>query len=420
MRVIAVLIILLELVTVVVCNVLFFGAGKSVSERTYRVESHRLAREIQKQLEEKSDSPSDIPNKEIQAVIDSLDLSSYETIISVSLFDTMSISRYDYVVEETCGHLFRMEYEVPVDKRPVIFMNVGLGFMLLFTIILLVYVDRRISRPFVRMSDYADELAKGNLSTPVNQEKSRHFGRFLWGMDRLREQLETDREKEHEYMKERKTLLLSLSHDIKTPLSAIELYNKALSSGLYDTEEKRNDAYAGIEKNVADLKRYVDEITAASRQDFMVLDVKEGAFYLDEVLAQIETYYSNRFAVLHTQFEITDHGNPILKGDIDRVEEVFQNLLENAIKYGDGRRVWIDFSTEEDAQLIHVHNTGEGLPEGEEIHVFDSFYRGSNAEGKKGSGLGLYISRELIRKMDGEIYLEPGEGFSAVVVLRRA
>ena len=152
----------------------------------------------------------------------------------------------------------------------------------------------------------------------------------------------------------------------------------------------------------------------------MVLEVREGAFYLDEALEQIETFYRERFSVIHTQFSIEEQSNPLLKGDIDRVVEVFQNLLENAIKYGDGRRVWIDFSTEEDAQLIHVHNSGDGLPEGEEVHVFDSFYRGSNAEGQKDSGLGLYISRELMRKMDGEVFIEPGEGFTAVVVLRRA
>ena len=239
-------------------------------------------------------------------------------------------------------------------------------------------------------------------------------------MDRLRDRLEADREREHEYMKERKTLLLSLSHDIKTPLAAIELYNKALSTGLYDTEEKRKSAYDGIEKNIGDLRRYIDEITTASRQDFISLTVRDGEFYLDEVMEQIETYYKERFVTLHTQFEISNHGNPLLKGDEDRVVEVFQNILENAIKYGDGRRVWVDFSTEEDAELIHVHNSGDPLPDGEEVHVFDSFYRGSNAEGKKGSGLGLYISRELMRRMDGEIYIESGEGFTAVVVLRRA
>ena len=358
LRIVSIGIILFELILVVICNVLFFREDGKSTGKPYRVEAHRVAQEISKNAEK---AGTDITDAQWQQVIDATDLSGYETIKAVKPFDVSESSSYDYVVEEAAGRMLRVEYEVKADKRLLVLMNVGFGGMLLFTIVLLIYVDRRISRPFVRMSDYANELAKGNLSAPMNQEKSRHFGRFLWGMDRLREQLETDREKEHEYMKERKTLLLSLSHDIKTPLAAIELYNKALSSGLYDTEEKQKEAYAGIEKNVGDLKRYVDEITEASRQDFMVLEVREGAFYLDEALEQIETFYRERFSVIHTQFSIEEHSNPLLKGDIDRVVEVFQNLLENAIKYGDGRRVWIDFSTEEDAQLIHVHNSGEGF-----------------------------------------------------------
>ena len=440
LRWIAILILFVEIVSVVLSNILIFHSETpSGSGKGYRVEIKRAAEQLESALETKNpavmedesksegksgsetkETTEKISDTDVQAAIDQLDLSDYPAIREVALYQPADITNSDYRIEEVAGRLVRFDYEKPIENRSIIFMNIGFGLMFFITIVLLIYVDRRISRPFVRMSDYADELAKGNLTSPIDQEKSRHFGRFVWGMDRLRDRLEADREREHEYMKERKTLLLSLSHDIKTPLAAIELYNKALSTGLYDTEEKQRSAYDGIEKNIGDLRRYIDEITTASRQDFISLTVREGEFYLDEVMTQIETYYRERFATLHTQFEISNHGNPLLKGDEDRVVEAFQNILENAIKYGDGRRVWIDFSTEEDAELIHVHNSGEPLPDGEEVHVFDSFYRGSNAEGKKGSGLGLYISRELMRRMDGEIYIESGEGFTAVVVLRRA
>ena len=75
------------------------------------------------------------------------------------------------------------------------------------------------------MSNLAYELAKGNLSLPVKEENSKLFGRFLWGMDMLREKLEDNKARELEFQKEQKTLILSLSHDIKTPLSSIELYS---------------------------------------------------------------------------------------------------------------------------------------------------------------------------------------------------
>ena len=111
----------------------------------------------------------------------------------------------------------------------------------------------------------------------------------------------------------------------------------------------------------------------------------------------------------------------LVKGDKERVIEVLQNIMENAIKYGDGRQITIAFSEEEDCRLVSVVNTGSSIPESELVHIFDSFYRGSNADHVKGSGLGLYICRGLMHRMDGEVFAEQSEdGFLVTVVIRKA
>ena len=111
----------------------------------------------------------------------------------------------------------------------------------------------------------------------------------------------------------------------------------------------------------------------------------------------------------------------LVKGDKERVIEVLQNIMENAIKYGDGRQITIAFSEEEDCRLVSVVNTGSSIPEAELVHIFDSFYRGSNADHVKGSGLGLYICRGLMHRMDGEVFAEQSEdGFLVTVVIRKA
>ena len=111
----------------------------------------------------------------------------------------------------------------------------------------------------------------------------------------------------------------------------------------------------------------------------------------------------------------------LAKGDKERVIEVLQNIMENAIKYGDGRQITIAFSEEEDCRLVSVVNTGSSIPEAELVHIFDSFYRGSNADHVKGSGLGLYICRSLMHRMDGEVFAEQSEdGFLVTVVIRKA
>ena len=102
---------------------------------------------------------------------------------------------------------------------------------------------------------------------------------------------------------------------------------------------------------------------------------------------------------------------------IDRSIEVVQNVMENAIKYGDGKSVDISFSEEEGCMLITVSNSGCGISDSDLPHVFDSFWRGSNAEKQKGSGLGLYICRQLMNKMNGEIFAEIKDGFMCVTAV---
>ena len=98
--------------------------------------------------------------------------------------------------------------------------------------------------------------------------------------------------------------------------------------------------------------------------------------------------------------------NKLLRGDLSRSQEVLENLFENALKYGDGRRIEITFEEEDYCQLIHIFNSGDTVSDSELNHLFESFYRGGNRQGKPGNGLGLYICHELMMKMEGMIYAQ--------------
>lgn len=138
------------------------------------------------------------------------------------------------------------------------------------------------------------------------------------------------------------------------------------------------------------------------------------------MMQALKLYYKEKFADLHTDFQMESFADYLLYGDLDRAVEVGQNVLENAIKYGDGKYVHISFSEEEDHSLITIENSGDGLKEEELPHIFDAFYRGSNHAGVRGSGLGLYICKELLHKMDGDIYAKtPETGFAVTIVLRK-
>ncbi len=401
-------IVIIEILLILLGNALYVYENGSDSGRLYLVEAKRVIREIkERQLTEFE--------------IEAMNLKKYETIVDIREFVAGEVCANDYLVEEIEGKLFRIEYTTEKSYRALVYINMVLLVMVLVTVVVFLYVQNKVLKPFQNMSNLSYELAKGNLSMPIKEEKSKLFGRFLWGMDMLREKLEDNKEKELEFQKERKTLILSLSHDIKTPLSSIELYSKALAEDLYDTQEKRNEALRGIARNVKEIKGYVNEIVTASREDFLNLEVIMGEYYLSEVIQVIESYYRDKLAVMHTEFQVDEMWECLVKGDKNRLVEVLQNVMENAIKYGDGKWIRISIEEEEDCKLIHIDNSGCSLKREELSNLFDSFYRGGNSTGVKGSGLGLYICKTLMCKMDGEIYAQiSADTFSVTVVVRKA
>lgn len=399
---------IVEILLILSANTLYFYQNSDSDGRLYLVEARHVIKEIEEQKLEASE-------------IEAMSLNKYETIVGIREFAPGEVCDNEYLVEEIGGRLYRIEYAEERSSRLPLYINILLFGMMIVTNIVLVYVYTKVLKPFHNMSNLSYELAKGNLSMPVKEEKSKLFGRFLWGMDMLREKLEDNKAKELEFQKERKTLILSLSHDIKTPLSSIELYSKALQEDLYDTQEGKDEALQGIARNVKEIKGYVDEIVTASREDFLNLEVSMGEYYLSEVMKDTESYYKDKLSVIHTEFQVDEISECLVKGDKNRMVEVLQNVMENAIKYGDGKNICISFGEEEDCKLIQIENSGCNLKKEELPNLFDSFYRGSNSTGRKGNGLGLYICKTLMRKMDGEIFAGMKEDvFCVTIVVRKA
>ena len=397
---------------VIIAIAVIFAAANAIlltegneSGRPYLVEISRLTREIEKD----SRPITDIADCE------------YVTDISVpGDAEDFYNSDSDYVIREIGGELYRFDYnaEGGRDRTGIILtVNVILGIMAVMIICVMLYIRLRILRPFERLTDIPYELSKGNLTPPVKENKNRFFGRFIWGVDMLRENMEQQKERELNLQRDKKMLLLSLSHDIKTPLSAIKLYSKALSKGLYRSPEKQQEIAENINAKADEIERYVSEIITASREDFLSLEVRSGEFYLSELADKISIYYTEKLSLIKTDFTVGSYSDCLINGDIDRSTEVIQNVVENAIKYGDGKSIDISFSEEEDCILVTVRNSGCTLPAAELPHIFESFWRGENAGNEKGSGLGLYICRQLMRKMNGEIFAEIKEGFMFVTAV---
>ncbi|HRR76034.1 MAG TPA: HAMP domain-containing sensor histidine kinase [Ruminococcus sp.] len=399
-----VLIVLLIAAVIIAANI-FMKPEAAETSRVQNVEISRICSQI-----EAGDPP---------------DISGCEYVTSVEEYipgsGRLNTDR-NYAVREVGGRFYRFDYEQDTRAqscRTKRIMNIALLTVAALLMIVLLYIRQRIIRPFHKLSDMPYELSKGNPIAPVKENKNRFFGRFIWGMDMLREVLEDDKRKEIELRKEKHTLLLSLSHDIKTPLAAIKLYGAALSKGLYSDIEKQKEIAGKICKNADDAERFVSDIVKSSDENFLRLEVNNTEFYLSDVIEPVREQYYGQLSLCGTDFSIDKYSNCILCGDPDRCVEVLQNLIGNALKYGDGRSVNISFSDEDGCRLVTVRNSGNSLPEDEIVHIFECFRRGSNSSGKNGSGLGLYICRCLMTDMNGDIFAEIKDGDMLVTAVFR-
>ena len=425
--------ILVFIMLVAVANVVVYQQLNIEQNEAYRVVLNRIEQEIR--LSEKASagvSIEELNNENLLEIqqesgieiveIECLDIESSDGKYIAEWLNSEEKTHYIFSTESTLYKII-YRYGNKLQSDVLLYVN-GIAIILLIACIaVLLHIRKNILKPFFEFSDMPYQLAKGNLIKPLKENKNKYFGHFLWGMDLLREHMEESRQKELELQKEKKVLLISLSHDIKTPLNAISLYAKAISRNLYKDEKKKHEVAENIHTKVREIEGYIAEIVKASNEEFMNFEVTNGEFYSGEVLDFIEDYYTDKMQLNQIDFVIEEYTNCLLFGDKERVIEVLQNLIENAIKYGDGKRIQLKVVKSEEAYEILVCNTGCTMDKLELTHIFDSFYRGSNVGKQKGSGLGLFICRKLVHLMEGEILAdivenESGQVMQVKVILR--
>lgn len=304
----------------------------------------------------------------------------------------------------------RFDYVETAENEKLLWLAEGVLFFLWAAVFaLLLYLRQMILKPFHVLSELPYELSKGHLQGELQESRSRFFGKFVWGLGMLRDTLSASKARELKLEREKKLLLLSISHDIKIPLSAIKLYAKALREEVYRTEEERLYAAARIENHAKEIEDFVKEIVSTASEEIVAVEVEDSEFYLKDFADKVRAYYEPKCRLAMTDFVVGSYENKLLKGDLDRAFEVTENLMENALKYGDGKEIRIEFYEEDYCQVVRVCNTGDAVPAEEMPHLFDSFYRGSNVGDKTGNGLGLFIARQLMLKMEGEIFAQRAE-----------
>lgn len=311
-----------------------------------------------------------------------------------------------------------LKEDTPEGKRSyTIQVTVTCGVIIFFYMLFIFfYLYRKMLAPFQKLEQYAGELAKGNLDVSLDYERTNFFGAFTWAFDHMREELIRARKREEYAIQENKTIIATLSHDIKTPIASIRAYAEALEANLESGYEKRQQYASVILKKCDEVTGLTNDLVLHSLSELEHLEIEKQQIQMDTVLEEICRDFAYEEVVLDTPFPRAE-----LCLDEKRLAQVIENLLNNARKYAPGTKIEVSAQIRDGKYEIHVRDHGKGILPQDMPFICEKFYRGKNTGDAPGSGLGLYIVTYILKRMDGELKLRNhADGLDAVVTFELA
>ena len=272
---------------------------------------------------------------------------------------------------------------------------------LVFMAGVLSYVYFTVLRPFDKLSSFADRVAAGDLETPLKLERGSYFGKFTWAFDSMRSEITKARACEREAIDNNKTVIATLSHDIKTPVASIRAYAEALDSYMDKTPEKRRKYISVIMRKCDEVSRLTNDLFLHSLSDLerlkVVCERVELAGFMRSAVDELSAGKND----LHLT---APNSELYVNADPARLMQVCENLINNSRKYA-ATDIDIELTEGEESAVITITDSGSGINDHDMPFIFDKFYRGKNSADRPGSGLGLYIVKYLTTQMGGEITL---------------
>ena len=260
---------------------------------------------------------------------------------------------------------------------------------------------RRLTRPIALMSDTTARLAAGDLGArvPLDPNRDDELSRLGRALNAMAAQLESARGNERAF-------LLSVSHDLRTPLTSIRGYAEAIADGAVDDPESRARAAGVITAEAQRLERLVADLLDLARLDAHQFSLTPRPVDAAEVVSTAVTAFVPSARELGIRLDLEVSVAAPADVDPERLAQIIANLTENALKYA-ATKVLVQVAVDERQLLVSVDDDGTGIAPADLPHVFERLYTARDVPGRKvGTGLGLAIVRELTHAMGGTVRVD--------------
>ena len=291
-------------------------------------------------------------------------------------------------------------------------------FVLMITSLgLTLWIYSSIVRPLNKLKLATNNIKEGNMDFEMPKVSNNEIGDVCRDFEDMRVILKNSSEEKLKSDVEEKELIRNISHDLKTPLTAIKGYVEGLQDGVANTPEKQAKYIQTIANKVNDMDKLIDELTIYSR-----LDTNRVPYTF--VRCNVSDYFGDCCEEIGTELEASQIGleyndhltePAYMNVDPEQLKRVVNNIISNSVKYmAEGRQGRITIDLYDEGDYIHVifSDNGIGIAAKDIEHVFERFYRTDESRNSKhgGSGIGLAIVKKIVEDHKGKIWAESVEG----------
>ena len=289
------------------------------------------------------------------------------------------------------------------------------------------WIYRSIAVPLVKLKKATKNIKEGNLDFVLEVEGNDEFSQLCQDFEEMRKRLKESTEEKILMDKENKELISNISHDLKTPITAVKGYVEGIMDGVADTPEKMDRYVRTIYNKTNEMDHLINELTFYSK-----IDTNRIPYTFSKL--NVEDYFSDCAEELGLEMETRGielvYANYVEKGvqviaDGEQIRRVIHNIVSNAIKYMEKPRGIIQLRVKDVGDFIQVEieDNGRGIAAADLPYIFDRFYRTdvSRNSSKGGSGIGLSIVKKIMEDHGGKVWATSRLGIGTIMyfVLRK-
>ena len=300
--------------------------------------------------------------------------------------------------------------------------------ILIFTALAIgLWLYRSIATPLVKLKKATQNIKEGNLDFVLDVEGNDEFSQLCQDFEEMRRRLKESTEEKNLIEKENKELISNISHDLKTPITAVKGYVEGIMDGVADTPEKMDRYVRTIYNKTNEMDHLINELTFYSK-----IDTNRIPYTFSKL--NVEDYFSDCAEGVGLELETKGielvyanyvENDVVVIADGEQIRRVIHNIIGNAIKYMDKKRGIIQIRVKDVGDFIQVEieDNGKGIGAKDLPYIFDRFYRTdiSRNSSKGGSGIGLSIVKKILEDHGGKVWATSREGIGTIMyfVLRK-